>query len=300
MRTRFQSFLLLHMVVFIWGFTGILGKLISLQAIHLVWLRILLALFSLFIYLKIKGISLKTDRRSLLKLFLVGVLIAFHWIFFYHSIKVSNVSVAVVCLSSATLFTSIFEPLLYRRRVYMYELIFGILVMGAIAFIFSIDAHYLKGMAYGIGSAVFSSMFTVINGQLASKHNPVALSFYELTGGFILITGYFILTGNLSSTLFSISTLDWMYLIILATVCTAFTFVLSVDLMKVISPFTVVLAVNLEPVYSIIMAAWLFGEYDQLNMSFYIGTLIILASIFVNAWVKGRLAKEPEIQNTGA
>jgi drug/metabolite transporter (DMT)-like permease len=279
------------MVVFIWGFTGILGKLISLQAIHLVWLRILLALISLLLYVKFKGISLRADRKSLINLLLVGVLIAFHWIFFYHSIKVSNVSVAVVCLSSATLFTSIFEPILYRRSVYMYELIFGILVVGAIAFIFSIDTHYLKGMMYGIASAVFSSLFTVINGKLSQKHNPVALSLYELTGGFIMITGYFLLTGSLSPALFDISAMDWIYLIILATVCTAFTFVLSVDLMKDISPFTVVLAINLEPVYSVIMAAWLFGEYAQLNMSFYMGTLIILASIFVNAWVKGRLAK---------
>jgi drug/metabolite transporter (DMT)-like permease len=290
-RSRFESFLLLHFVVFIWGFTGILGKLITLPAIHLVWLRILLALVSLLIYMRFKAISMKMDRNSLIRLFLVGVLIALHWIFFYHSIKVSNVSVAVVCLSSATLFTSLFEPLIYKRRIYLYELIFGLLVVGALAFIFSIDVHYLWGMIYGILSAVFSSMFTVFNGKLAGKHNPVVLSFYELTGGLILVTGYFVANGTLSTSLFNISGWDWIYLILLATVCTAFTFVASVDLMKVISPFTIVLAVNLEPVYSVIMAALWFDEYAHLNISFYIGTLVILASIFINAWVKTRLNK---------
>lgn len=288
---RFKSFVLLHVVVFIWGFTGILGKLISLPAIHLVWMRILLALASLFIYIRIKKISLSNDLKTLGHLFFVGVLIAFHWICFYHSIKVSNVSVAVVCLASATLFTSLFEPLIYKRRILLYELLFGLLVVGALAYIFSIDVKYIEGMAYGIASALFSSMFTVYNGKLTMHQNPVALSFYELLGGFILITVYFMFAGELSADLFSISGMDWIWLIILATVCTAFTFVVSVDLMKVISPFTVVLSVNLEPVYSVIIAALYFNEDDQLNTSFYIGTALILTSIFLNAWIKSRLNK---------
>lgn len=290
-RTRTQSFLLLHFVVFIWGFTGILGKLITLPAIHLVWLRILLALISLFLFIKFRKISLSNDRKSLAQLFGVGVLIALHWIFFYHSIKVSNVSVAVVCLSSATLFTSLFEPLIYKRRVLLYELLFGLLVLAALVVIFSIDVKYIDGMIYGILSALFSSMFTVFNGKLVGKQNPVALSFFELSGGLILITGYFLFSGDLDASLFRVSGMDWLYLILLATVCTAFTFVLSVDLMKEISPFTVVLAVNLEPVYTIIMAAFMFGEYEQLNITFYIGTALIIASIFLNAWIKGRIAK---------
>ncbi len=290
-RTRFQSFLLLHIIVFIWGFTGILGKLISLPAIHLVWLRILLALVSLFIYIKFKKLSLTSDRKNLGNLFFVGVLIAFHWIFFYHSIKVSNVSVAVVCLSSATLFTSLFEPLIYKRRIYLYELVFGLLIVAALVFIFSIDVRYLEGMIYGILSAIFSAMFTVFNGKLAGRQNPVTLTFYELLGGFLLITIFYLFTGNLNAELLSVTAMDWFYLVILATVCTAFTFVMSVDLMKDISPFTVVLAVNLEPVYTVIMAALFFHEYGQLNFSFYIGTFTIVASIFINAWVKGRIQK---------
>lgn len=290
-RTKFQSFLLLHIIVFIWGFTGILGKVITLPAIHLVWLRILLALVSLYIYIKIKGLSLRTDRKNLANLFFVGVLIAFHWIFFYHSIKVSNVSVAVVCLSSATLFTSLFEPLVYKRRVYLYELIFGLVIVAALAFIFSIDVQYVEGMFYGILSAVFSAMFTVFNGKFAVKQNPVTLTFFELLGGFLLITVYYLVTGSLDASLLSVTGMDWFYLVILATVCTAFTFVASVDLMKDITPFTVVLAVNLEPVYTVIMAALFFHEYGQLNYSFYIGTLTILSSIFINAWIKGRINK---------
>lgn len=290
-RTRFQSFLLLHIVVFIWGFTGILGKLISLPAVHLVWLRILLALFSLFIYIRFRNISLSVSRTNLGKLFFVGVLIAFHWIFFYHSIKVSNVSVAVVCLSSATLFTSLFEPLIYRRRVYLYELVFGLVIVASLAFIFSIDVEYVEGMIYGILSAVFSALFTVFNGKFASRQNPVTLTFYELMGGFLLISVYYLFTGTLDSSLLSVSMSDWWWLILLATVCTAFTFVMSVDLMKDISPFTVVLAVNLEPVYTVIMAAIFFQEYGQLNYSFYVGTFTIVSSIFVNAWIKGKINK---------
>ena len=288
MNSRTKSFALLHLVVFIWGFTGILGKAITLQATQLVWIRMLFAILCLLAYMKLQKIPLHQNAKSVAQLFFVGVLISFHWIFFYHSIKVSNVSVAVVCLSSATFFTSLFEPLIYKRRVYLYELLFGVAVIVSLYFIFRIEAKYFDGMVFGIASALFSSMFTVFNGKLTNVQHPVSLSFYELLGGFLLITIYYAFNGDLSPQLFNISGWDMFYLILLATVCTAFPFVKSVDLMKVISPFTVVLSVNLEPVYSVILAAWLFKEYDQLTPAFYGGTLMILATIALNGYLKSR------------
>ncbi len=284
--SKYKYFLLLHFVIFIWGFTGILGGLISIPAVSLVWYRMLIAVAGVVLYAGITQKSLTLALPQIGKAMAVGLVIALHWVFFYQSIKSATVSIAVVCLSFATFFSALIEPLFFKRKIYPYELIFGILVVIGLIYIFNFQPGYSEGIFYGVISASLSALFTVLNGKLAPKYEAVALSTYELLGGFLGITIYFFFTSKLSPELFHVSTSDLFYLILLGIVCTAFAFVASVLVMKQLSPYTVVISTNLEPVYTILLAYFIFGEEEKMNLQFYVGTLFILLILFANAFYK--------------
>jgi drug/metabolite transporter (DMT)-like permease len=284
--SKYKYFLLLHFVIFIWGFTGILGGLISIPAVSLVWYRMLIAVAGVAIYAVITQRTLKLSSPQIGKAMAVGIVIALHWVFFYQSIKSATVSIAVVCLSFATFFSALIEPLFFKRKIYPYELIFGILVVIGLIYIFNFQPGYSEGIFYGVISASLSALFTVLNGKLAPKYEAVALSMYELLGGFLGISVYFFLSSKLSVELFHVSSSDLFYLILLGIVCTAFAFVASVLVMKQLSPYTVVISTNLEPVYTIILAYFIFGEEEKMNVQFYAGTFFILLILFANAYFK--------------
>ncbi|MEO6884503.1 MAG: EamA family transporter [Bacteroidia bacterium] len=283
----YKNYFLLHITIFIWGFTGILGKLITLPSSALVWYRMLIGVVFIFFYLKTVRLSTKISTKKLFTYFGIGLIIALHWLFFYASIKAGNVSVAVVCLSCSTFFTSLIEPIIYKRKIIFYEMIFGLLVIVGIFLIFNLQKGYSTCMYYGITSAFFASFFPVLNGKLMQqKHDPVLISFYEMLGGFLGLSIYFLATQHFTASFFQISMRDSIYLLVLGSICTAFTFIISVQVMKEISPFTVVLSVNLEPVYSIILAYFIFGESEHMTIGFYLGALFILSIIVVNAILK--------------
>jgi drug/metabolite transporter (DMT)-like permease len=288
---RYRSFILLHLIVFIWGWTAILGKLITISSTSLVWYRILIAVGGIIIYLKAIKVPLRTNARSLAKFFGVGLIIALHWVFFYEAIKVSTVSVTLACFSSGTLFASFLEPLLFRRRIVPLEIIFGIIVIAGIYLIFRFESKYGLGIIYSLSAAFLSSLFTVFNGILVRDHDSKIISFYELLGGFTGLTLFLLLSGSFTPEFFNVSPRDWLYLVILALVCTAFAFIVSVEIMKEINPFTVVLTVNLEPIYGIILAYFIFGEEEKMTLGFYIGSIVILATIFTNAAIKKYISK---------
>lgn len=227
----------------------------------------------------------------MLQLFGIGGIIAFHWYCFYHAIKISNVSVTLVAFSTATFFTSIVEPIFYKRRIIKYELIFGMVIVGAIAMIFKVETHYAGGIILGILAAVTSSLFTVFNGLLVQRLSSPVITVYELSGGFIALSLYLLFSGNLTTEFLSIQPADWGWLCLLSVVGTAFTFVASVGLMKHISPYTVSLTVNLETIYGIILAYLIWQKDEAMTPGFYIGTLIILATIFGNGILKSYLKK---------
>ena len=281
-----RNFLLLHLIVFLWGWTAILGKLITVPATDLVWYRTLMAVAVIFVYLKIVKVPLNVSWKSLLKFFGVGGIIALHWYFFYEAINVSNVSVTLSCFASGTLFASLLEPLFFKRRIVPVEIIFGLLVIGGIYVIFSFESKYVLGMVYSLISAFLSSLFTVLNGILIRKHDSRIISFYELMGGFVAVSLFLAASASFNAEFFDISAENLGWLLLLATVCTAFTFIISVEIMKEINPFTIVLTVNLEPIYGIILAYFLFSDEKSMTTGFYIGSVIVLGTIFLNAALK--------------
>lgn len=280
--------LLLHFIVFIWGWSPVLGKAISVQAFQLVWFRLLITSITLFIFFTSRKIDLKVSRKLFFTLFGVGGMIAFHWFCFYNAIKVSNVSVAMVAFSTGTLFTSIIEPLFYKRKIVWYEILFGILIIGAIALIFSVEIKYYLGFIFGMLAALSSSLITVWNGILVRKTISEVISFYELSGGLICLTLYLFFTAEFHKGFFIISSADFFFLAVLSIVGTAFPFVASTKLLKKLSPFTITLTVNLETIYGIIFAILIWPSTEHMTTSFYIGTLIILCIIAINAIVKAK------------
>ena len=267
------------------------GKAISLQAFQLVWFRILITLCVLAIYFFTFKISLKVTKKNFWILSGIGVVIAFHWLCFYNAIKVSNVSITLVAFSTGTLFTSIIEPIFYKRKIAWYEILFGLLIICAISIIFSIEIQYYMGFIFGMLAALTSSLFTVWNGLLVRNTSPAIITFYELSGGLICLTGYLFFTGAFDKEFFIVSSSDWFYLGVFSVVGTAFPFVASTNLLKKISPFTVTLTVNLETVYGIIFAFLLWPETEHMTGYFYLGASIILAVILLNAIVNAKIKK---------
>ncbi len=287
-----KHLLLLHFIVFIWGWAPILGKVISVDAFQLVWFRILITLITLSFYLTYIKQGLKISRQDMLKLFGIGGIIAFHWYCFYHAIKISNVSVTLVAFSTATFFTSIIEPILYKRKLIRYELAFGMVIIAAIAMIFKVETQYTDGIILGILAAVTSSFFTVCNGLFVQRMPSSIITAYELGGGFIALSIYLLINGNFNLSFFSVKVEDWGWLCLLSIVGTAFTFIASVNLMKHLSPYTVTLTINLETIYGIILAYLIWQKDEAMTPGFYLGTLIILATIFGNGILKNYLKKQ--------
>jgi len=287
-KNNIQSYLKLHFIIFIWGFTAVLGALISLEAIPLVWFRLALALPFLFLWIKYRKLPLKISPKSMLKFALGGFIIALHWVGFFMAIKVSNISVALVTLSTGAFFTSLLEPLFFKRKVRPIEVLLGILIIGGLYLIFRVDNLYLYGMLWALLAAFLSALFSVINGLFVVKHSGFVLSFYQLLFGLLGISIYLLITGGFTVEFFQLDNSDWFYLIVLATICTAYAFAASIDLMKHLSPYTIMLSINLEPVYGIILALLVFGEKEKMNTNFYFGAFIILGIIILNSLLKIR------------
>jgi drug/metabolite transporter (DMT)-like permease len=287
-KDRYFHYLILHIVVFTWGWTGILGKLISMDVLPMIFLRMFITIFTLLPVILFTGRNLRMQGKHLLQLWGVGVIIALHWLFFYQTIKISNVSIAVICLSTSTLFNALAEPLFYKRKLLMYEVLIGIVVTLALTYIFLHQLSVGKGLLFGLISAFFSAMFTTINGRISKHYDSLVFSFHELCGGcLVLLMGLLFSSYHTQETLLPHGSDVW-YLLLLSVLCTAFPFVASAWVLKHIPSFSVLLAINLEPVYTILLAWMIFGEEEKMNPPFYIGTTIILLSVFVNGWIKAR------------
>lgn len=296
MLEKYKYHIWLHIIVVIFGLTGILGKLITIDSSLLVWYRVLIALIAILFYFAFTKHSLKISRKELVKTLLVGVIIAVHWVTFFEAIKQSNVSVALVCFSSSTLFTSLIEPFYFKRKIKAYELIFGVVIILGLYFIFSFEFKYIVGMVLSVISAALASWFTVLNGVLIKETKAKIISFYELLGAFIIVSIYLLITTKANFSQFAISLEDLKWLIILGTVCTAFAFIVSVEVMKKISPYTVTISVNLEPIYSIILALLIWPESETMSYGFYLGTIIVIATIFLNALFKKIVKEKKDFQ----
>jgi drug/metabolite transporter (DMT)-like permease len=275
-----KAFLQLHFAVILAGFTAILGKLITLNEGLLTAYRMLLTVIILAIILFFRKQLQKLSWKNTLTLFGVGAIISLHWVSFYGSIKYSNVSVSVTCLSTIGFFTSLFEPLIRRRRVDFVEVFLGLLAIAGVYLIFNFYPEYKTGIIFGIVSAMLACLFPIINKTLLNRFSPNTVTLYEMSGGFIALC--FILPIYLQffpANYFIPTSSDWLWLLILAGVCTVFAFNLSLHALKHISAFTTNLTYNFEPVYSIILAFIIFKENKFLGAGFYFGFALILLAV---------------------
>jgi drug/metabolite transporter (DMT)-like permease len=285
---RAKNYLLLHLIVFIWGFTAILGALITIDAIPLVFFRMGLAVIFITIYFIFKKKSFYIDKRGILKFLITGIIIALHWIFFFKAIKVSNVSVALVTMSTGAFFTSIIEPVFFKRKIKLLEIILGLIVIVGLYIIFNFESQYKLGIIYALISSFLGSLFAVLNGLFIKRYRADSISLYQLLFGTLFVTIYLFLNNSFSISFFSLQKLDWIYLLVLSSICTAYAFIASVKVMKYLSPYTVMLTINLEPVYAIILALFIFGDKEKMNPEFYLGACIVLGVVLINGIIKNK------------
>ena len=285
---KLLHYLHLHLIVFIWGFTAVLGALISLDAIPLVWYRMGLAtVFLLFVVLIAKR-PLRFPPKALLGFFVAGVIIAVHWLTFFGAIKASNVSVTLALMSTGAFFTAFLEPLFFKRRIIPYEVLLGLLVIVGLYMIFQAEGDYWTGMLLALCSAFLGALFSVINGLLVARYPAMSISFYELLSGVLVITLYLAFSDGFGPEFFALPVSDWWYLLVLALVCTTYAFVASIHVMKWLSPYTVMLTINLEPVYGILLALVILGDSEYMKPQFYYGALVILLTVLLNGVLKTR------------
>ena len=242
--------------------------------------------------MKVFKVSFSIANSKKLLMLVAGLIIALHWLTFFKAIKVSNVSVTLACLSTGAFFTSILEPIFYKRKIIWYEVLFGLIVIIGLYIIFKVEGDYWLGIILALTSAFLSALFSVINGKFAKEYHAATISFYELIGGVGFISIYLLATQQFSVDFFSISLSDLGWLFILASICTAYAFIASVHVMKHLSPYTVMLTINMEPIYGIILALLVFDEKEKMNPSFYIGASIILSTVILNGILKNYQKKK--------
>ena len=283
---KLKSTLHFHFIVFIFGFTAILGKLISIDAVSLVWYRMVLATAVVALFMGIRRISFALSTKQLYIMLICGVLIALHWVFFFHAVKVSNVSVTLSVMSAGALVTALVEPIFYKRSFVWYEIVLGLIVVVALGLIMQTEYHYIEGMMFAFIAILLSVAFTLINGKAIHKSDARVMSVYQLGAGAVCMSMILLMQGKLKVELFSISKTDILWLSILAIVCTAYAFVVSIAVMRHLNPFSLMLAINMEPVYGILFGILIFGSDEKMGLTFYIGTLLILLSVLTNGFLK--------------
>jgi drug/metabolite transporter (DMT)-like permease len=281
----------MHFIVILLGFTGVLGKLIDCGSTVLVWYRMLIAFVFLLAYIYFTS-NFKISKKNFIQILGIGFVVAAHWLFFFESIKVSNVSVAVVCMGTSSLFSTFLEPLVLKRKIKLRELVLSFVVLFAIGLAINADFSYVLGFIYGIIAAFLATLFTILNALYVNKVSSEKITLIEMLGGFLIISVYLLFSGEITFSDLNLSTKDIVYLIILGGVCTSFAFVISVEVMKFLSPYNVIMAVNLEPVYSVLLALFIFGESENMNLSFYIGGILIIAAVSFDAYLKKNIKQK--------
>jgi len=287
-KNKIKSLIHFHFIVFIFGFTAILGSLISISSLSLVWYRMLIAVMCLLIILPLLKKKLIISKSLFFKLLFCGILISLHWVFFFKAIKASNVSITLSILSLGAFMTSFLEPLFYKKKIIFYEVFLGFLVVLGTSIIFKTQFKYMEGIIYSLISVIFSVLFTLINGKLVGQASSYTISLYELLGGFITLSFILILSNDFNTELFVLKNNDFLWLLILGTICTAYAFVVSVDVMKHLSPYSLMLSINMEPIYGILLASLFLNESKNMSYQFYMGFSFIFLAVILNGILKIR------------
>ena len=296
----FKNYLELHFIVFLWGFTAILGKLISVPAVELVFVRTLLAATALALILYIRKISFNIGRQAFLRILGVGFIISAHWILFFASARVSSVAICLAGMSTISLWTALLEPMFTKKKIQAHEIFMAILIIVGLYLIFRFEFDHVLGIIMAVVSALLSAVFSIVNARLVKTYRPAIISCYEMAGAclatalfFPVYARWFTDTGTIN---LALTWLDIIWLLILAIVCTVYPFTASVRLMKKISAFTVNLSINLEPVYGILFAFFIFKDAERMSGGFYLGAVIILFSVFSHAFIERFLTRRQKLK----
>lgn len=285
MPTRYKQLLLLHVIVFLWGFTGILGKVIKLDALVLVWYRLLIAFLSIAIFIGLRKGWNRWSLKALLPPIGVGFLVSLHWITFYYAIQWSTASLGILCLATTTLHVVWLEKIILGSPLEIRKIVLGILVLIGVAFATQgTIGETLPALIIGLISAFFAAAFSVSNAYLVKKYSASNISFIELFSGWVMVSLYlfFIPQENIS---FNLTWTDFLGLLFLGIICTAFAFIAAVDVVKHLGAFTVSLTINLEPIYTMIFAIFFLSEHKSLGLGFYLCTILIVSALFLNAFI---------------
>lgn len=279
-----------------WGFTGILGKLIHLDAFYIVWHRVLIAFLALGIALFFMKRSFKvSSKNELIKIFGVGIIVVLHWMTFYKSIQLSTASLGILCLSTTTLHVTWLEPLVMKRKFSLLEFLLGLIVIYGIYFVSSdFSSKDFEALAYGLTSALFAALFSVFNAKLAQSTPSHQITFYEMIIAFVFLTVVLMARGEFTGQLFEMRLSDFLWLLFLGILCTSFAFLATIEVVKRLGAFTVSLSINLEPVYTILLAIVILNENELLGNNFYIGSVIIVLVVIANAIIKYYLKAHAE------
>lgn len=286
-----SDYLKLHFIVFLWGFSAILGKLVTISAVEMVWYRAFFAAAGMAAVIYFTRGTFKVGRPDLFKLLAIGAIVSLHWIAFFGSARVSNVSVSLVGFATNSLWAALLEPWFNKTRIKNYEVLLGLIVMTGLYIIFSFDFQYKLGLLLGIFAGFTSALFSVFNSRMVKRNSSRTITFYEMLGVF-LATGIllpFLPLAGIELHLPQLpSGMDFLYIAILAGVCSVYAYTVAVELMKRVSVFMIQLTLNLEPVYGIIMAVIIFGQQEKMNLNFYVGTIVILSAVITYPLVKKR------------
>jgi drug/metabolite transporter (DMT)-like permease len=285
---KVKAYLNLHLIVFIWGFTAVLGALINVKDASLVWYRMLSAGIFLLLYLLFTKRKILLPFKAAAHLTFVGLLIAIHWVFFFRAINISNVSITLAMFSAGAFLASVLEPVFYKRKMLWYEVLFGLIIIAGLCMIMNVEVHYLDGALCALFSVFVGVVFTLFNGKLIQKHDPAVITLYEFFAGTFFVSLYLLYEGTFTPAFFAVSTNDWILILILSSVCTAYAFTASVNVMKKLTPYTVMLTTNLEPVYGILLAYFIIGQGERMSLPFYIGASVIIVTVILNGVIKSR------------
>lgn len=295
MTHSFADYAKLHFIVLLWGFTAILGKLVSIPAVEMVFYRTLLAAIGMGVFMVINKASFRLSTTDFLKVFFTGFIVAAHWHTFFVSGRVANASVSLVGFATGSLWTALLEPLAKKRNIEGLEVALGLLVLAGLYVVFAFNFEYPLGLFLGVLSGFTMAIFAVINSKLVTTIHPFAITFYEMVGAcagtalfFPIYSALFANDGRLH---LQPTAMDWIWIACMAWACSVYAYAVALELMRKMSVFLISLTLNLEPVYGIIMAVLVFGQSEQMNINFYAGTLVILLAVFSYPLVKQRLKR---------
>ena len=276
-----KAYVQLHIAVILFGFTAILGDLITLPALILVWWRVLITSISLLFLIGFGKKLLTIPKKRILQFMGIGALVGLHWICFFGSIKYANASVGLVCFATTSFFTSFLEPLITKKPFRLYEMSLALIIIpGMLLIVNNIDVSMMMGVWLGLAAAFLASLFAIFNKQLVNETDPFNITFLELGSAWLFITlllPFYFMTEESSN--FFPNLEDWAYLLVLALLCTTFAYVIALKALKYVSAFTANLTLSLEPVYGIVLAVLILKENKELGLGFYIGSALILLSV---------------------